>query len=412
MTKRFLTFFSVAALCAVISTPTYGQGVIVFQDGSPNSELPNGELYDGTVDTEFRAANPQDPQFENDNLSIDQFDGGFQTQGAIRFENILLSDGGLLPDELPREGIIFAEFSVWKQSPSQSDAQIDFSRVVGPDSTSGEIWGEEDTWFSLGGDVIPDEAGLLDGDPIARDDMESRVMPDFSDSADRFGPDEVVVLATDEDPVPANLVYTTDQDSENVFDDAWDGTDEDLARAIDVAFWRFDVTETVRDWFADTDPDAPGTQPAFENYGWAINNDTGDGWDMRSSEIAESFESEFDGLEDFSQFRPALTIIFDDGSAGPLDLDKDADIDIEDFEIFVDLLGAELDGPLTTGTPGDFDFNRTIDLNDFKFFKANFPGGEAAFEAALAASVPEPGTGSLLTIGLLAAFAIRRRSRR
>ena len=398
-------------LLLVASAPVLSQGVLFFQDGV--TELPSGDLYDGTIDTEFRAANPTDPQNENVNLSIDQFDGGFQTQAAIRFDNILLSNGGLLPDELTPDKISFAEFRLWKQSPSQSDAQIDFNRVVGPDSSTGDFWDEEDTWASLGGDLIPDAAGLLDGDPIARDDMESAIVPDFSDNSARFDDSVVVVLDPSADPVPSGMVYRTDQDSEDVFDEAWDGTDADLARAIDVAFWRFDVTEAVRDWFADSDPNTPGTQPSAPNFGWAINNDTGDGWDMRSSEVFEPFESEFEAL-DTAQFRPALTIIFDDGSAGPLDINKDAAIDLADYELFLDLLGSELDGPLSTGAPGDFDFNRQVDLDDFKFFKANFPGGAEGLEAALAASVPEPSSNVLFAFafGIVAWIRTRVQSRR
>lgn len=391
----------------VFTSSVSGQGVVLFQDGV--TELPSGDLYDGTIDTEFRAAAPTEPQFENDNISIDQFDGGFQTQGAIRFEGLLISDGGLVPDELPRDGIIFAELSIWKQSPSQSDASIDFNRIIGPDASTGSFWDEEDTWASLGGDLIPDAAGLLDGDPIARDDIEAASVPDFQDTGDRFETGTFVVLNPDEDPVPSRLVYVTDADSEDVFDDAWDGTEDDLARAIDVAAWRFDVTDAIRDWLADTDPTTPGTQPLQENYGWAINNDTGDGWDFRSSEIADVFESEFEGL-DIAQFRPALTVIFDDGSAGPLDLNKDALIDLADFDIFVDLLGSELDGPLNTGSPGDFNFDRTIGLDDFKFFKENYPGGEAALMSQLAA-VPEPSTALLGTAGIALVLTTLRRRR-
>jgi hypothetical protein len=393
-------------LLLAIGKQAHGQGVVVFQDGV--TELPNGDLYEGTIDTELRAAAPTTPQFENDNISVDQFDGGFQTQGAIRFENLLLSAGGLIPDELARDQIIFAELSLWKNSPSTSDANIDFSRVVGQDTTSGDFWQEDDTWASLGGDLIPNEAGLLDGDPITRDDVEAASVFDFQDNPDRFGPNDQVTLDPDEGPVLSSLVYTTDRDSENVFDDAWNGTEEDLARAIDLAFWRFDVTEAVRDWVADTDPAAPGAQPAQLNYGWAINNDTGDGWDIASSEVSEPIESEFEDL-DPALFRPALTIIFDDGSAGPLDLNKDGTIDTTDFNEFLDLLGAELDAPLSTGSPGDFDFNRRIDLDDFKYFKENFPGGPEGLQAAVAA-VPEPNGVLLAVLGLsVLPSALRRR---
>ena len=187
MSKRLAFVLLLAA-----SNYAHSQGVVVFQNGV--TELASGGFYEGTIDTEFRAAAPTEPQFENDNISVDQFDGGFQTQGAIRFANLLISDGGLVPDELAREGIIFAEFSIWKQSPSQSDASIDFNRIIGPDASTGAFWDEEDTWASLGGDLIPDAAGLLDGDPVARDDQESAATPDFQDSGSRFAKNDVVIL--------------------------------------------------------------------------------------------------------------------------------------------------------------------------------------------------------------------------
>ena len=400
-------------LLLAAATQVHAQGLAVFQQGV--TELPNGDFYEGVTDTEFRAANPTEPQDGNVNLSIDQFDGGFQTQGAIRFEHLLVSEGGLVPDELTPDQIIFAEFSFWKQSPSASDANIDFNRVLGPDTTSGDIWQAEDTWASLGGDLIPDEAGLLDGDPIARNGVEAAEIPDFQDSPSRFGADEVVLLDPNAGPVLSSLVYTTDQDSEDVFDEAWDGTPEGLQRAIDLAKWRIDVTASLRDWIADTDPNTPGTQPAAPNYGWAITNDTGDGWDFLSSEVGtpdeagnvNSIEGEFEGL-DITQFRPALTIIYEAGD--PLDLNSDDMVDLADFDTFLDLLGGELDGPLATGSLGDFDFNRTVDLVDFKYFKENFPGGVAGFEAALAArSVPEPSSHVLAGIVVLAISLIRRR---
>lgn len=383
--------------------------------------LPDGGVYDGTIDTEFRAADPTEPQGGNLNISVDQFDGGFQTQGAIRFENLLVSEGGLIPEGLASEDILFAEFRIWKQSPSQSDAEITFNRVTRPDVTSGDWWQEDDTWASLGGDLIPDGSGLLNGDPInLRPDFNMGILEaapsdpaNFADDPDRFDTDDVVVLDPNVGPVPANLVYTTDQDSEDVFDEAWNGTPEDLARAVDVAYWRFDVTEAMRGWLGDTDPDTPGTQPLNpDNFGWAINNNTGDGWDMLSSDIDVPVESEFVDLDPF-MFRPALTIIFDDGSAGPLDIDKDGDIDVDDFNEFTTLVGSELNGPLTTGAPGDFDFDRDVDLDDFKFFKENFPGGPAALAAAVsAAAVPEPSAGLLMgCLVLLSVAGLRRRGR-
>ncbi|QDS96929.1 hypothetical protein [Adhaeretor mobilis] len=403
--SRNLAVLMIAVLSA---SPSFGQGVALFQDGV--TDVPGGGKYEGTIDTEFRAAAPTTPQFENIELSIDQFDGGFQTQGAIRFDNLLVSNGGLVPDELGRGQILFAEFRLWKTSPSESDANIDFSRVVGPDTSTGAFWDEEDTWASLGGDLIPDEFGLLDGDPISRDGVEAATTPDFQDSPSRFGPGEVVVVDPNDGPVASSLVYGADIDSADIFGDAWDGSPEDLDRAIDVSFFRFDVTEAVRDWIADTNTGVPGTQALQQNFGWAITNDTGDGWDILSSESDEIPEAEFEGM-DAGLFRPALTIIFDDGSAGPLDIDKDSDIDVTDFNLFVDLLGSELDGPLVTGSAGDFDFNRKIDLEDFKFFKENFPGGAAGLQAAIsAAGVPEPTSCVLAIFAMAGLVAPRRRS--
>lgn len=396
---------AVLMIAVLSSSPAIGQTLFI-QDGV--TSLPGGGTYDGTIDTEFRAANPTDPQDTNVNISIDQFDGGFQTQGAIRFENVLISDGGVLPDGIDRNDIVFAEFRIWKQSPTASDANIDFSRVVGFDTTSGALWDGDDTWASLGGDLIPDEFGLLDGDPITRDDVEASSTADFQDSGSRFGPEDTVVLDSNVGPELSSLIYTADADSEDVFDAAWDGTPEDLSRAIDLSFWRFEVTETIRDWFADSDPSTPGTQPNDPNYGWAINNDTGDGWDFLSSDLDISPESEFDAL-DPNQFRPALTIIINDGPV--LDLDDDDDEDVDDFNIFVNLMGSELDSPLPTGADGDFNFDRKIDLDDFKFFKENFPGGAPGLQAAIAAaSVPEPGSCVLAVFAMTSLIGCRRRS--
>ena len=399
-----------AVLTAVfLSAPAFGQGVLFFQDGV--TDLGGGLTYgvdnNGIVDTEFRAANPTTPQGENPEISVDQFDGGFQTQGALRFENILQSDGGLLPDELDPSQILFAEFAIWKQSPSQSDANIDFQRVSRDDVTSGATWTEDDTWASLGGDLIPDINGLLDGDPINRVPgfnggvLEVDAAVDFSDTGDRFAPDEQVELVPGS-PVLSSDVYVVDSDSEDVFDDAWDGTEADLFRAIEVAKWRFDVTDAITAWFADTDAVTPGTQPAEVNRGWAIFNDTGDGWDMVASENTESFESEFDGLspEELLTFRPSLTIIFDDGSLGPADIDKDGDVDPVDVGLFADLVGSHLDGPLPTGAPGDFDFDRDVDLDDFKAFQLEFLAQTGNPVTAAFEVIPEPTSCLLFALAL------------
>jgi hypothetical protein len=335
-------------------------------------------MYEGTLDTEFRAANPTDSQADNENISIDQFDAGFQTQGAIRFENLLISDGGLIPDGLTRDNILFAELRLWVTSNSDENANIDFNRVIGPDTTSGDFWEEDDTWASLGGDLIPDEAGLLDGDPILRDGVEAAMVPDFSESQPGTESSERLGSGID-----AGLP---------------------LADAIDQAFFRYDATDAVRDWLVDGTP----------NFGWTVSNDTGNGWDFLTSELVTVAEPEWTdaGLPP-EHFRPALTVIF---SSGPvLDLDKDGDVDELDFDVLLGRLAVELDGPISTGAVGDLDFDRDVDLDDFKFFKANYaaqhtmfpPGGGAA--ATSSAAVPEASSIVLTVLGFIGFLGWRRR---
>jgi hypothetical protein len=371
--------FLFAPSLMLVATPAFSQVSVVFQNGT--TMLPGGGFYEGTIDTEFRAANPTESQADNENISIDQFDAGFQTQAAIRFENLLISQGGLVPDDLANGGadILNAELRIWKNSPSEDDAHIDFNRVVGPDTTSGDFWQEDDTWASLGGDLIPDEFGLLDGDPITRDDIEAAAVPDFqdddpgNDSADRLGA----------------------------------GLDAGLsvADAIDNAFFRYNVTDAVRDWLYGGAP----------NYGWAISNNTGDGWDFASSELMTELESEWGeaGLAP-EYFRPQLAITYVSGPI--LDVDGDGDVDEDDFSAFLNRLAVEIDGPISTGAKGDFDFDRDVDLNDFKYFKDNYAEQHAMFPpmgagALSSGAVPEPMSGILAALALvIGVIGVRRRA--
>jgi hypothetical protein len=329
------------------------------------------------MDTEFRAANPTDSQADNENMSIDQFDAGFQTQGAIRFENLLISDGGLIPDGLTRDNILFAELRLWVTSNSDDNANIDFNRIIGPDTTSGDFWEEDDTWASLGGDLIPDEAGLLDGDPILRDNVEAAAIPDFKELQSGLESSDRLSAGID-----AGL---------------------SLADAIDQAFFRYDATDAVRDWLIDGAP----------NFGWSISNDTGNGWDFLTSELVTVVQSEWTDAElPPEHFRPALTVVF---SSGPiLDLDKDGDVDELDYGVLLGRLAVELDGPISTGAVGDLDFDRDVDLDDFKFFKANYavqhtmfpPASGAA--AASSAAVPEASSLVLAVLALTGVLGLRR----
>jgi hypothetical protein len=107
-----------------------------------------------------------------------------------------------------------------------------------------------------------------------------------------------------------------------------------------------------------------------------------------------------------------LTIVFNSGPT--LDLDGDADVDEDDFDVFLDLLGVELDGPINTGSPGDFDFDRDVDLDDFKFFKSNYADQHAEFPPMPGggglATVPEPAAGMLAVLAALGIAGFRRRT--
>lgn len=160
---RILPALVAVALAATIPATAFAQLSVVFQEGL------NG--YAGTLDTEFRAANPVDPQGEKDFVSVDAFDGGFQTQGALQFTNLF----GPGPNQVPLGvTIAFATLDFTVGSTSDVDAIISFHRVL-----AASPWDESSTWLSLGGDLTPDPVtGLLDGYPILQDDVESLIVPD------------------------------------------------------------------------------------------------------------------------------------------------------------------------------------------------------------------------------------------
>lgn len=373
----------IAIGCSATSA-VYGQAV-TFRDGV--SVLPGGGIYDGTIDTEFRAANPTTEQGANEGVSIDDFDGGFQTQAAMRFENLLVSQGGLVPDQVAtgQFELVFAELTVWVTSNTDSAATINFNRIVGPDSTSGDFWQEDDTWASLGGDLIPDQGGLLDGDPILENGIEAAVSPDF------------IVRAPLED-----AFFNTTTTSNGVLTQRL-AAGLPTQDAIDQSFFRFDATSAVNDWLVNGTP----------NFGWSINNNTGNGWDFRSSDFNNGVNGTVTvngELVDAKLFRPGLTVIFA-SPGGRGDLDFDGDVDLNDYQLLLDNLAIELDGPIATGSTGDLDFNRAVDLNDFAIFKNEYDiaNGSGAFAYAMAAIVPEPTSLVLLSCCGLMGSARRRR---
>lgn len=386
-------------IVATLTTTAFGQVALTFQDGI--TPLPGGGQYDGTVDNEFRAANPTTSQSENQSMSIDDFDGGFQTQGAMRFENLLVSEGGALPDEVT-DGtfeILFAELSLWVTSPTSSDANVSFNRVLGPDldrRTGSGVWGNDDTWASLGGDLVADQGGFLDGDPIREDGTDASATPDF----------QVGFPLGDTSQPRDNSVYSTGNDSQDLLTQFL-GAGDSQQDAIAKSFYRYDVTDAIFDWYTQS-----GSMFG-ENFGWSINIDSGNGWDFLTSEFEFAEFSQagvvFDGVNGPAPetLRPALTIIY---AAGPIgDLDFDGNVDLDDYELLLDNLAIELDGPIATGATGDLDFDRDVDLDDFAAFKAAYEDFNGIGSLALSLAVPEPTAATLLVLAGLVGGVSRRR---
>ena len=94
------------------------------------------------------------------------------------------------------------------------------------------------------------------------------------------------------------------------------------------------------------------------------------------------------------------------------DLDDDDDIDLDDWLLYMSGLAVDLSGftPEQRYAMGDLNFDTVNDFADFAIFKNSYNqyNGLGAFEAMLA-SVPEPGVLTLLGLGMLTQFLIRRR---
>lgn len=383
------------ALTATAST-TIGAGLAVFQNGL------NG--YTGAQDVELNAEFnlPRGLGLgEQVAMSIDESNGGFISQGALRFDDIF--DTGQGPASFDRipvgEEIVFAEIRLLVVSQADGDATISFNRVLGADQNrlegpGGDLdtpWDDQDTWRSLGGDQ---EA---EGNPPV---LEEKPIEVGNSTTLAVGNEAVSATLNGFDPVTGEQFGIMSQD-QNLLDFDNESLESGLAS--------INVTSDLQLW----------QQDPTSNFGWAIDNNTTNGWDFLSSNftIANSgdpslgaepgqIELLFEtlGLDEF-EVRPQLRVAF--GIAGDIDLDDD--IDGDDYAIIRSNLGNE---SIFRGEPGDLDFDKDVDMQDFSRFKIayeleNGPGSFAALAAG--ASVPEPAT--CATVALAAGFAacLRRR---
>lgn len=473
--------FILAAVVMLSGVTAYGQSVVIRQGVA----LPGGGSYTGTEDVELLSAN-LDPEpgtnSENPSITVDGDDGGNVTMGALRFNDLLVSQGGLVPDEVSSGAfnITNASLSLFKLSGTEALAEIAFYQVTGVDNVTGEFWQEEDSWGSLTNNVF----AVGPGDTFVE-------WPFGPALGEQFRPDgytptfpavpSVGVPTGETGPAPTftepNEVITrniggtlftstdtsTDLDSENVlnflddvlFDPVDDqgvvtsqiGLQEGLALLEDVfaaSFFSFDVTDTVVDWLVPDDLNNPAS--VAPNAGWAISNNTGDGWDIVTSEATGSLEDDAGFLNasddptvipfvergvnsgqlteamlpeglllgdtpgtlevDAEFLRPTLTVFFD-GGGGPGDLDFDGDADQDDYDLFLAAFGGQVDGPVSIGSTGDLDFDADVDTDDFLLFKTAFAEAQAA--AGTAVIVPEPGALALGLFGALAGLVGGRR---
>ena len=113
-----------------------------------------------------------------------------------------------------------------------------------------------------------------------------------------------------------------------------------------------------------------------------------------------SVRHEFDGDGDFTpdQVIPVLTT----GSISTGDFNADGQVDIADYTLWRDTLGAT-----GVGLAADANGDLVVDALDYNFWKDSFgsPAASGTFEST--SVVPEPGCGLLLLIVLLARFRFR-----
>lgn len=397
-----LTLFAIVS--GVHAQPQSGR--VVFQNGV--TLLPGGGFYEGTEDTEFRSASLTDPPgfLEEEEISVDGNDNGNQTQGAIRFTELV--ESGLLPAGIADGTVPIrrAFLTLYKTSPSD-DGLIEFHRIVGTDLFKGLTqptvdprWEETDAWGEMEFNITPGPDGRLmaypfsgefrDDDGDGFDEFHGIVVPnvppgvnpggarevaedrDFADS----NSSEVRRLISDEIPASpvseqVEITYGAGFDSEDILNDLQDFYDAndyeldlDLAyAAYQASFFNYDVTDAVTDWLTD-----PQSNP---NLGWVINNNSDDGWDM--------FTSEAEGLDDGESFLDGETAV----RGAPVDITGDWTEDAnDDEEEELNLRDPEFLKPLTTA--------------NYPELARDYPGFAIGFDTFDTDGDEEDDTGSLL----------------
>lgn len=344
--------------------------VVTFQQGV------NG--YSGTVDVAFEAIDSMTPYANDLFISVDESDDGFPNQAALKFSNIFTNESGLVP---LGEEILYAELELIVDDETSAGAEVSFNRVLGPDlnrRSGAGPWSVSDTWDSLGGDDTAEgnPPVIEDPKPIDIDSDEAAAAPET------FDPD-----GNPRGILPSELTVV------NI---------NDIIAGDRVTI---DVTDSLQAW-----------QGGASNLGWAINIDSTNSWTFLTSDWSVAgLESPFDQAlwqnrltqlnRTEAEVHPLLRVAF--GVSG--DIDGGGGVTMDDFNLLLAALGNTY---ATRGEPGDLDFDRDVDLEDFARFKLVYENinGAGSF-AALTSNLPEP-TSGMLTVLMLSCSTLFSRLRR